>query len=52
MLLSTQTDLLGQRYGDEQAIRLLAGAGFDAFDFSFFQMFSKKNYWTNLPGYR
>ncbi len=52
MLLSTQTDLLGQRHGDEEAIRLLAGAGFDAFDFSFFQMFSKKNYEMNRPDFR
>ncbi len=52
MLLSTQTDVLGQRHGDEQAIRLLAETGFDAFDFSFFQMFSKQDYWANLPGFR
>ncbi len=42
MLLSTQTDLLGQRHGDEEAIRLLKEAGFDAFDFSFSGCFQKR----------
>lgn len=52
MLLSTQTDLLGQRHGDEEAIRLLAETRFDAFDFSFFQMFAKKDYEMNRPDFR
>lgn len=52
MLLSTQTDVLGRRHGDEQAVRLLAEAGFDAYDFSFFQMNSKADYEMNLPDFR
>lgn len=38
MLLSTQTDRFGQRFGDEKAIRMLAEAGFDAIDYSMFGM--------------
>lgn len=52
MLLSTQTDYLGRTHGDEEAIRLLKKGGFDAFDFSFFRMFSEKDYWTNQPDFR
>lgn len=52
MLLSTQTDFLGSRYGDEKAIRMLAKAGFDGFDFSFFQMNAKADYEMNRPDFR
>ena len=38
MLLSTQTDRFGQRFGDEAAVRMLAKAGFDAIDYSMFGM--------------
>lgn len=38
MLLSTQTDRFGQRFGDENAVRMLAAAGFDAIDYSMFGM--------------
>lgn len=38
MKLSTQTDALAQRFGDERAIRMLAAAGFDAIDYSMFSM--------------
>ena len=38
MLLSTQTDRFGQRFGDEAAVRMLAAAGFDAIDYSMFGM--------------
>ncbi len=38
MLLSTQTDILGQKFGDEQTVRILAAAGFDAIDYSMFGM--------------
>lgn len=38
MLLSTQTKVLAARFGDERAIRILADAGFDAFDYSMFSM--------------
>ena len=38
MLLSTQTDRFGQRFGDEKAVRMLAAAGFDGIDYSMFGM--------------
>lgn len=41
MLLSTQTEALATAYGLYEAIRMLAGAGFDAFDLSLFDMFGK-----------
>lgn len=52
MLLSTQTDYLGQVYGDAEAIRMLKKAGFDAFDFSFFQMTENQEYPMNGSGFR
>ncbi len=53
MLLSTQTHILGCRHGDEQAVRLLAEAGFDAYDFSFFQMsIHPEDYEMCGPGFR
>lgn len=41
MLVSTQTDVLRRTYGDAKAIQLLKEAGFDAFDFSMFDIFSE-----------
>lgn len=38
MLLSTQTDVLAQKYGIQEAVRMLARAGFDAYDMSLFRM--------------
>lgn len=52
MILSTQTDFLGRAYGDAEAIRMLAKAGFDAYDFSFFPMFENPEYPMNGPGFR
>lgn len=52
MLLSTQTEFLGYRHGDAEAIRLLKKAGFDAFDFSFFRMSAEPDYEMNRPGFR
>lgn len=52
MLLSTQTEALGPMFGEPQAIRMLAQAGFDAFDLSLFSMFSDPNYPMNRPDYR
>ena len=40
MLLSTQTEVLAGLYGEAEAIRMLAKAGFDGFDLSLFAMFS------------
>lgn len=47
MLLSTQTDRLQSKFGYETAIEMLAGAGYDAFDFSQFRPLS-----ANDPLYR
>lgn len=52
MILSTQTDFLGRAYGEAEAIRMLAKAGFDAYDFSFFPMFDNPEYPMNGPGFR
>lgn len=52
MILSTQTDFLGRAYGEAEAIRMLAKAGFDAYDFSFFPMFENPEYPMNGPGFR
>lgn len=52
MILSTQTDFLGRAYGEAEAIRMLAKAGFDAYDFSFFPMFENPEYPMNRPDFR
>ena len=52
MLLSTQTEVLGPLFGEPQAIRMLAQAGFDAFVLSLFSMFSDPNYAMNRPDYQ
>ena len=36
MKISTQTDHLARLFGEEEAIRILAEVGFDAYDFSMF----------------
>lgn len=41
MLLSTQTEYPAKIFGDEEAVRLLADVGFDAADYSFFDMGKK-----------
>lgn len=38
MLLVTQTDRLGRLYGDREAVRMLAEAGFDGIDYSMFPL--------------
>ena len=43
MRLVTQTDILGKAFGDEQAIQILAKNGFDALDWSFFEMLKDDN---------
>jgi L-ribulose-5-phosphate 3-epimerase len=50
MILSTQTDVAGFRFGDEKAIRFIAGAGFDAVDYSMFCMDKDDNV-LNSSGY-
>ena len=38
MILSTQTDYLGRKFGEERAIDIIADAGFDALDLTLFGM--------------
>lgn len=38
MILSTQTDYLARKFGEEKAIEIIANAGFDAIDLSMFDM--------------
>lgn len=38
MILSTQTDVAGQRFGEEKTLRWICEAGFDAVDYSMFHM--------------
>ncbi len=38
MIISTQTDVLAKRFSQEEAIRILASAGYDAYDISLFSM--------------
>ncbi len=52
MLLCTQTEVLAAAYGEEQAIRMLKEAGFDAFDLSLFRMNAEKDYAMNRPDFR
>ncbi len=53
MKLSTTLDIPGRRHGEEEGIRKIAAAGFDAFDLSLFRMFSDaENYEMNRDDYR
>lgn len=45
MRLVTQTDSLADAFGDEACIRILAQAGFDAIDWSFFPMTNGEGPW-------
>ncbi|MCI8600493.1 MAG: sugar phosphate isomerase/epimerase [Oscillospiraceae bacterium] len=45
MRLVTQTSCLAQNFGDEETIRILAKAGFDAVDWSFFPMVRGEGIW-------
>lgn len=38
MLIASQTSIIERRFGAERAIEMLSQAGFDAFDFTFFDM--------------
>ena len=51
MILSTQTDVAGRRFGEEQAVRWICEAGFDALDYSMFLM-QEDDYVLNTPGYK
>ena len=53
MLVSTQTEVLAPRFGTEKTIRILAEAGFDAYDMSLFPMIrDDPSYEMNQPNYR
>lgn len=52
MKLSTQTEILGPLYGEAEAIRMIAAAGFDAFDLSLFYMNSQPQHPMNQPDFR
>lgn len=53
MLISTQTEVLAKRYGNEQTIRILAEAGYDAYDMSLFPMIhDDPSYEMNQPAYQ
>ena len=43
MKISTEIDSIALRIGEEKAVELVAKTGFDAWDFSLFQMCEKKN---------
>lgn len=45
MRLVTETGSLEESFSDEDCVRILAGAGFDAMDWSFFSMLSGKTVW-------
>lgn len=45
MKLVTQTEILGKCFGGEECIRILAEAGFDAADWSFFEMEKGEGPW-------
>lgn len=43
MLLSVDTNVLRDRFDDETAVRMIAAAGFDAFDYSMFRASGKRD---------
>ena len=43
MLISTQTDVFAQKFGDHDAIKMLAQIGYDALDYSMFGMLDPNN---------
>ncbi len=45
MRLVTQTDVLARTFGDEAAVRMLAKAGYDGIDWSFFPMTNGNGIW-------
>lgn len=43
MKISTEIDSIAKHFGEEKAVELVAKSGFDAWDFSMFEMCEKKN---------
>lgn len=52
MKLITQTEFLGKRYGEKEAVKMICEAGFDAIDYSMFAMKDEPDYVLNQPGYK
>ena len=52
MRISTETDFLSKRFGEAEAIRMLAQAGFDAYDYSQFAMLDDESHPVNGPDYK
>jgi len=48
MKLISTTDCLGVNFGEEQAIRLLAQAGFDGIDWSFYTNMNEDSWWNQV----
>ncbi len=51
MLLVTQTDISGSRFGDEKAVKWICESGFDAIDYSMFSM-RDEDCVLNTPAYK
>lgn len=52
MILSTQTDIAGARFGEKQAIKWICEAGFDAIDYSMFAMKDNETCILNTSEYK
>lgn len=52
MILSTQTDVLAAKFGIHECVRMLAKAGFDAYDMSLFKMTRDPDYMFVQPDWR
>ena len=51
MLLSTQTEVLAEKFIEKEAIKIIAEAGFDAYDISLFKIGSNADYGFNTEDY-
>lgn len=51
MLLSTQTEVLAEKITEKEAIKIIAEAGFDAYDISLFNVDSNSGYGFNTENY-
>ncbi len=51
MLLSVNTEVHDKRFSEEASIKMLAQAGFDAFDLSLFNLTRNPDYWANGDDY-
>lgn len=51
MKLVTQTEVLGERLGEKEAVKVLCKSGFDGIDYSMFEMNADEDYILNKPEY-